>query len=149
MTERGDLEFETIPRLVEIAATRQPDADAIVDVDAGVSRTYAEFATDVLTAARAYAASGIGPGDRVAVWAPNIWEWPVAALGAQAAGGVLVPLNRRFKGAEAAYVLRRSGAKALITVNGFLDTDYVAMLQKAASEEPLPDLATIVVARGD
>src|SRR5215471_11276979 len=106
---RGDLEFETIPRLVEIAAERWPDADAIVDVDAGVRRTYREFADDVLTAARAFRASGIQPGDRVGVWAPNIWEWPVAALGAQTAGAVLVPLNTRFKGAEAAYVIRRSG----------------------------------------
>ncbi len=146
---RGDLEFQTIPRLVEIAAERWPDADAIVDVDAGATRTFAQFAADVLEAARAYAASGIRPGDRVAVWAPNIWEWPVAALGAQAAGGVLVPLNTRFKGAEAAYVLRRSGAKVLVTVNGFLGTDYVEMLAKTTAAEPLPDLATIVVARGD
>jgi acyl-CoA synthetase (AMP-forming)/AMP-acid ligase II len=146
---RGDLEFETIPRLVMIAAERWPEVDAVVDVDAGVTRTYAQFADDVLTAARAFTASGIRPGDRVGIWAPNIWEWPVAALGAQSAGAVLVPLNTRFKGAEAAYVLRRSGAKALITVNGFLDTDYVEMLQKASRDEALPDLATIVVARGD
>src|SRR3954471_24599938 len=146
---RGDLEFETIPRLVEIAAQRWPDVDAIVDVDAGVARSYSDFAEDVLTAARAFTASGIRPGDRVGVWAPNIWEWPVAALGAQSAGAVLVPLNTRFKGTEAAYVLRRSGAKALVTVNGFLDTDYVEMLQKANADEALDDLATIVVARGD
>ncbi|HEY1737732.1 MAG TPA: AMP-binding protein, partial [Acidimicrobiia bacterium] len=67
-TLRGDLEFQTIPRLVETAAERWPDADAIVDVDAGVRRTYAEFADDVLHAARAFTASGIRPGDRVAVW---------------------------------------------------------------------------------
>jgi acyl-CoA synthetase (AMP-forming)/AMP-acid ligase II len=148
-TLRGDLEFQTIPRLVATAAERWPDADAVVDVDAGVHRTFAQFADDVLQAARAFTASGIEPGDRVAVWAPNIWEWPVAALGAQAAGGVLVPLNTRFKGVEAAYVIRRSGAKALVTVNGFLGNDYVDMLHKAASDEPIPELKTIVVVRGD
>ena len=55
----------------------------------------------------------------------------IAALGAIGAGGVLVPLNTRFKGAEAAYVLGRSGARFLCTVTGFLDTDYVAMLREA------------------
>ncbi len=146
---RGDLEFETIPRLVEIAAQRWPDADAVVDVDAGVRLTFAEFAAAVLDAARAFTASGVRAADRVAVWAPNIWEWPVAALGAQTAGGVLVPLNTRFKGGEAAYVIRRSGAKALVTVNGFLGNDYVDMLHKATADEPLPDLSTIVVVRGE
>ena len=63
--------------------------------------------------ARASLASGIERGDRVAVWAPNSLEWIVAALGVTTAGGVLVPVNTRFKGAEAAYVLgaqRRPGA---------------------------------------
>ena len=60
--------------------------------------------------ARRSLASGIEPGDRVAVWAPNSLEWIVAALGVTTAGGVLVPINTRFKGAEAAYVLARSGA---------------------------------------
>ena len=76
-------------------------------------------------------AAGLEPGDRVGIWAPNIAEWVFAALGALGAGGVLVPLNTRFKGAEAAYVLGRSGARFLCTVNGFLGTDYVAMLRDA------------------
>ena len=58
-------------------------------------------------------AAGLQPGDRVGVWAPNIAEWVIAALGAIGAGGVLVPLNTRFKGAEAAFVLGRSGARFL------------------------------------
>ena len=57
-------------------------------------------------------------------------EWIVAALGVTTAGGVLVPINTRFKGAEAAYVLARSGARALFTVRGFLDTDYPALLRE-------------------
>jgi acyl-CoA synthetase (AMP-forming)/AMP-acid ligase II len=62
-------------------------------------------------------------------------EWVIAALGLLGAGAVLVPLNTRFKGPEAAYVLRRSGAKALFTVRGFLGIDYPALLE----EEDIPD----------
>jgi acyl-CoA synthetase (AMP-forming)/AMP-acid ligase II len=99
------------------------------------------------TAARALLASGIQRGDRVAVWAPNSLEWIVAALAATAAGGVLVPVNTRFKGAEAAFVLARSNARVLFTVRGFLDTDYPELLRDAAV--PLPALEHLVVLAGD
>src|SRR5207244_2801959 len=69
-------------------------------------------------------------------------EWVIALLGLSCAGAVLVPINTRWKGAEAADVLRRSRARLLVTVTGFLDTDYVAMLDG----HELPDLDTIVVA---
>jgi acyl-CoA synthetase (AMP-forming)/AMP-acid ligase II len=90
-------------------------------------------------------AAGIHPGDRVAMWAPNMAEWVVAALGLVGAGAALVPLNTRFKGPEAAYVLTRSRARALFTVRGFLGIDYPAMLE----EEDVPHLERIVLLRDD
>ena len=45
---------------------------------------------------------------------------------------MLVPLNTRFKGAEAAYVLRRSRARLLFVTGTFLGTSYVASLRRAA-----------------
>jgi acyl-CoA synthetase (AMP-forming)/AMP-acid ligase II len=60
-------------------------------------------------------------------------------------GAVLVPLNTRFKGAEASYVLRTARARMLLTVDEFLGTDYVGML---ADAEPAPSLEEIVVMRG-
>src|SRR5436305_8802491 len=91
---RGDLRWGTTPRLVVDAAERFGDADAVVDGDTSIS--FSELAARVRQAAGALVGSGIGPGDRVAVWAPNVWEWIVAAMGAQAAGAVLVPVNTRF-----------------------------------------------------
>jgi acyl-CoA synthetase (AMP-forming)/AMP-acid ligase II len=96
-------------------------------------------------AARAFLAAGLARGDRVAIWAPNLWEWIVAATGLQAAGGVLVPLNTRFKGREAGHVLRKSGARALVTVSEFLGTRYV----EALAGEDLPALERIVLLRGE
>ena len=94
--------------------------------------TFRALDAAVREAARAFVASGLQPGDRASVWAPNIHQWIVAALGLYSAGGVLVPLNTRFRGAEAAHVLRTSGARFLFTVTDFLDTDYVALLDEAA-----------------
>ena len=118
---RSEVTWPSIPAMVRDGATRFGDAEAVVDGDRRVS--YAALAGMVAEAARSLMASGVEPGDRVAVWAPNSLEWIVAALGITTAGGVLVPVNTRFKGSEAAYILGRSGAKAVFTVRGFLDTD--------------------------
>ena len=96
--------------------------------------TFRELAALAHRATRAAMAQGIRPGDRVAIWAPNSWEWIVAALGMLGAGAWLVPVNTRFKGDEAAYVLDRADVAALFTVRGFLDTDYVAMLRDTAPQ---------------
>jgi HIP---CoA ligase len=132
----------TIPRAVARAAERFGDRPALEDGDARLS--FRELADAGLAAARACLAAGVERGDRVAIWAPNVAEWVTAAIGLQSAGAALVPLNTRFKGAEAGYVLRRSGARLLFTVAEFLGTDYVAAL---AGEE-LPALREIVTLRG-
>ncbi|MGW1007171.1 FadD3 family acyl-CoA ligase [Streptomyces sp. NPDC002520] len=140
-------EWRTIPRLVRWSAERYADTEAVVD---GRTRiTYAELGARVERAAAACLASGVRLGDRVAVWAPNSLDWMVAALGAVTAGAVLVPLNTRFKGAEAADVLRRSGVRLLFVTGTFLGTSYVASLRRAAGEgvpagpAPLPGLPAL------
>jgi acyl-CoA synthetase (AMP-forming)/AMP-acid ligase II len=135
---------ETIPAMTAAAGGRFGDLLAVVDGDTRLS--YAALFEEARTFGAALVASGIRPGDRVSIWAFNGVEWIVAALGVWQAAAVLVPLNTRFKGAEAVHVLRTSGARFLFTVTDFLDTDYVAMLRAAAPD--LPDLQTIVVARG-
>jgi len=120
------------------------DAAAVVDGTRRIS--YSELEGLVAQAARALVASGLQPGERAAVWAPNSLEWIVAALAITSAGGVLVPVNTRFKGTEAGYVLSRSGARVLFTVRGFLDTDYPALLTEAGVA--LPDLEHTVIVSG-
>jgi len=107
--------------------------------------TYAELLARVNQLAAALISEGIQPGDRVAIWAPNCWEWIVALLGLQSAGAVLVPLNTRYKGLEAADILRRSHARLLFTVEGFLGNEYVSMLSD--HQKDLPDLQRIVLLR--
>ncbi len=151
---RGDLQWGTIPGLVEDAAARFGETEALVDAHgpggSTTRLTFDQLAEQVAGATRAVVANGIERGDRVAIWAPNCAEWVIAALGAVGAGAVLVPLNTRFKGAEAAYILRQSGARLLFTVEGFLGTDYPRLLDQAvAAGEPVPDLERVVVLRSD
>ncbi len=140
---RGDLEWASIPALARWAADTFGDEEAVIDGDAVLSfRELVEVSNRV---GRAYIAAGIEPGDRVAIWSPNIHEWIVALLGLQSAGAVLVPINTRYKGAEAAYLLQASRAKVLVTVNGFLGNKYLTMLEG----HDLPHLEHRVVLRGD
>ncbi len=137
-----------IPDLLKVHVASRPQAIAIEDGDVHIS--FAELEQQRKVAAKAFYAAGIVKGDRIAVWAPNIYEWIVAALGVQSLGGVLVPVNTRMKGAEAAYILNSSGAKILCTVSGFLGFDYPAMLtNEKLANETLPKLNSIIILRGD
>ncbi len=98
-------------------------------MDGAARVSFAELEAHALQAAAAFLRGGIGSGERVAIWAPNSWQWIVACLGAQAAGAAIVPLNTRLKGAEAAYILNRSRACCLISAGHFLNTDYAALLE--------------------
>ncbi|MGW0637993.1 FadD3 family acyl-CoA ligase [Nocardia salmonicida] len=114
--------WETIPQMVLSAGDRFGDAEAIVDGPLRLSFT--DLADRVRRAAGAFVAAGIEKGDRAAIWAPNSAEWIIAAFGLVTAGGVLVPINTRFKAEEAADVVRRSGAELLLVQQGFLGTEY-------------------------
>ncbi len=133
---------QTMIQLLRQAAER---GEQTAIADGGTEISWRELEQRALAAARACIAAGLQHGERAAIWAPNIFEWIVAALGVQCAGAVLTPLNTRFKGREAAWILRRSGARLLFTVRGFLDIDYLDML----AGEDLPGLQRIVLLRGE
>src|SRR3954469_3785357 len=121
----------TIAALVQDAATKFADAEAVVDPDSdGTARrvSFAELGELVRRAAAGCLARGVDPGHRVGIWAPNSLEWVVAALGVVSAGAALVPLNTRFKGDEASYILDKSRARLTFVAPPFLGNDYVAML---------------------
>ncbi len=116
--------WQTIPEMVLSAADRFGDAEAVVDGPLRLSFT--EVVERIRCAAGAFAELGVEKGERVAIWAPNSAEWMIAAFGLLTAGGVLVPVNTRFKAEEAADIIGRSGAKAVLVQKGFLGLDYAA-----------------------
>ena len=120
----GQSAWRTIPEMVASAADRFGDAEAVVD--GPLRLTFREVVDRIHCAAGAFADLGIDKGDRVAVWAPNSAAWIVAAFGVLTAGGVLVPVNTRFKPDEAGDIITRSQAKAVLVQKGFLDQDYPA-----------------------
>lgn len=150
----GTSQLRTIPQQLEYAAGAWPDKSAIEDGE--VTLTFSQLKDAALRGARGLIAAGVQHGDRVGIWAPNCWEWIVAGLAIHLVGGAIIPLNTRYRGPEAAYILEKSGASALFTVEGFLNTSYVTMLRDAAGGATeagpvagLPKLKTLIVLRGD
>ncbi|HEX4016553.1 MAG TPA: FadD3 family acyl-CoA ligase [Frankiaceae bacterium] len=135
----------TIPAAMDRATNEFADRQAVVDGERQVS--YRQLGADVRRAAGALLAAGVERGDRVAVWAPNSYEWIVIAFGIGTIGAILVPVNTRFRGEEAADVIRRTRAKVLLVSNGFLGNDYVSMVRAGAGSgdgsRPVPGLAQL------
>ncbi|QXW04993.1 FadD3 family acyl-CoA ligase [Rhodococcus globerulus] len=127
--------------MVLSAADRFGTAEAVVD--GPVRITFVELADRVRRAAGALASIGVDKGDRVAIWAPNSAEWIIAAFGILTAGGVLVPVNTRYKADEAADIIRRSGAKAVLVQKGFLGLEY-----SAPDDVPVIDLKSDFLSSG-
>jgi len=132
----------TLPQL--IAASAETYAERVAISDGDVALTYRQLDDARRETGRAFLAAGLAPGDRIAIWAPNMYQWIIAAIGAQSVGAVLVPLNTRLKGGEAAYILRASGARLLFTVDDFLGVHYPALLQG----QSLPALEQTVLLSG-
>ncbi|WP_245620500.1 FadD3 family acyl-CoA ligase [Cryptosporangium arvum] len=133
----------TIPAALRRAAERWPGETAIVEN--GAHTTWSELGDRATAIARALIGSGVRPGDRVGLWAPNSADWIAISMGVYAAGAILAPVNTRFTGAEAARVLRTAGARFLFTVDDFLGADYSRALE--VDPELLGSLDVVVITR--
>lgn len=134
-------EASTIPALLIETAAAHGDAEAVVDSE--VRWTYDELHAQVRKVVAALVETGVRPGERVALWGRNGHRWIAAALGVLSAGAVLVPVNTRYKGAEAHSLLQRSGTRLLLVDDGFLGNDYSGMLRAAAGTAELPEMVAM------
>ena len=136
---------QSTPAALAHAARTWPTQQAVVDTQWGatVELTYAELLEQVRDFAAALVASGFSPGDRGAIWSPNSYHWPIAALGIQYAGGVLVPLNTRYTTTEAVDVIERSQVAAVVVSGDFLGVDHADDLL-AEHRRSLPELVVRV-----
>ena len=88
----------------------------------------AELARQADGAARALMRLGVGRGDRIALWLPNCPEWFALFIAAARIGAIAVMVNTRYRSAEVADIVGRSGAKALFLWPDFRGIDFPAIL---------------------
>jgi fatty-acyl-CoA synthase len=142
--ESADLVDHTVGGLLTLRAETHPDFLAIVGVGhddgAEIRLSYAQLyveASHVATALSELAQ----PGSYVAIWAPNVVEWPIIQYGAALAGVVLVALNPALREAELEYALTHSGATVLLHADCNRDHDMARVV--AALRPKLPQLRCI------
>ena len=129
---------KSIPELTQLAAKKFSNKVAIEDRQ--VQLTFQELEEQSNKASNGFISLGLKEGDRVGIWAPNCYEWIVSALGVLKCGAILVPLNTRFKGQEADYIINKSSIKFLFTMENFLGINYSQMINK----EKLQSLEKII-----
>ena len=106
--------------------------------------TYADFGRRIRDVGRSALALGLRRGDRFVIWAPNSPRWMFSALGCVSVGGVMVPINTRFKTLEAIDIIERVKPKLLFVTRDFLGRDYLAEL-RASNPTAIRGIQVIVV----
>ena len=107
-------------------AEATPEAPAFLHGDQVVS--FAELHDQALRAAQGLADLDVGPGDRVALWLPNMPAYPVLYLACTRLGAIAVAVNTRYRAVEVADIVGRSGAKVLTCAPGFRGIDFLSIL---------------------
>lgn len=135
---------DTVGSLLAKRAMEFPDRLGLVGTRHGdgaeVRLTWAEVLDEaelIATGLRSLAA----PGDYVALWAPNVAEWPLVQYGAAIAGVTLVALNPVLRQSELEYALRHSGASVLLHADRSRDYDLAAVA--AAARATIADLTVV------
>jgi fatty-acyl-CoA synthase len=116
----------TLSALLGAAAGRAPDGPALIHGERRLS--FAELEASSRRVAQGLAELGVAPGDRVALWLPNVPAWFTLYLACARLGAIAVAVNTRFRSAEVEDTVGRSGAKVLALMPGFKAIDFAAIL---------------------
>ncbi len=134
---------QTIGDNLDATVARWPERLALVDCAQGIRWTYAEFAAEVDTMARALLAVGLHGGDRVGIWSPNCAEWTVVQYATAKIGAILVNINPAYRSHELTYVLNQAGIRMLVTAESFKTSNYVGMIESVRGS--VPSLEHVIV----
>ena len=124
----------TFPQVLDRMVEEFPDQYAFRYTTLDYTRTYAQFRDDVDEFARSLIAMGVKAGDHVAIWATNVPAWYITFWATVKIGAVLVTVNTAYKIHEAEYLLRQSDTHTLVMVDGYKDSDYVAIIKELCPE---------------
>ncbi len=124
----------TIPELLAWRAAH--DTDRVFLVVDGRDVTFGDLDRLATQVAAGLASWGIGPGDRVAVAAPNGLAWLGLFFGAARLGAALVTLNPRYREQEFRTMLNQSGSRLLLCPAATPEFDFAAFFAGFRAEVP-------------
>ncbi len=127
--------------LLDDAVAARPHGTALVYGDQ--QETFVQLRNRALALARGLQGLGIGRGDCVAIWLPNVPLWVALLFACARLGAPVMALNTRFKSAELGDILGRSGARMLVYWPAFRGIAFTAILE-GVERACLGDLRHIV-----
>ncbi|MGB1687902.1 MAG: AMP-binding protein, partial [Ilumatobacteraceae bacterium] len=127
---------ETIDANFRATVAAHPDREALVVRHQGVRWSYTELDAEIDRLARALLASGLAVGDRVALWAPNRYEWVLAQYATARIGVIMVCINPAYRTHELEFALNQSGSVMLLAAPEFKTSNYRQMWADVAEQCP-------------
>ena len=105
--------------------------EALISIHQSYRATYSQFWQQVEEVAKAFLAIGVKKGDRVALWAPNCYEWVLVQYATARIGVILVNINPAYRTSELAYVLGQSETSVIVSAVAFKSSSYKTMIEEA------------------
>jgi fatty-acyl-CoA synthase len=112
-------------------------------IDRGRPVSFGELEGESRRVARGLQQLGVRPGDRVAIWLPNVPAWLAAFFACAQLGAIAVLVNTRFRSHELTDILHRSRSRVLLFWPEFKGIDFCAILG-ACDPHALEHLESIV-----
>ena len=156
------LMHKTIATALRERVEAHPEREVFVFPEQGIRKTYAEFYEEARGLASSLVALGVKPGDRVGLWAPNVYEWTLTQFATAIAGFVMVPrlcspgstlaftipsfqanINPAYQAHELEYCLKKIGVRTLLSASHFKSQDFYKLICEAAPELPGQDAAAM------
>ena len=125
---------DTLGRVLEREVARHPDREFMVYPDRDLRFTYGEFDQRVNCLAKGLLAIGLARGDHLGIWATNVPDWLTLLFATAKIGVVAVTVNTAYRLHELEYLVAQSDVQALCLIDGFRDSDYVAMINDLVPE---------------
>jgi len=127
---------ETLGQVIDRAAVDFGSTEAVVFVHQNIRRTWLEIKQEADRLAHGFLSLGLERGDRIGIWATNLYEWQLTQYAAAKAGLALVNVNQAYQTKELEYCLKKAGIRTLVAADGYATSNYYSMLT-----ELLPELA--------
>jgi long-chain acyl-CoA synthetase len=119
--------------IIRESCRRFPGKTAIVDSSCGRRLTYAEYGELIESIAHGLVAAGLNPGEVVAIFLANSWEFCATYHAVTLAGAIPTLLNPTYREREVRFQLENSGAAFLITDAQFItgvDLSHLSTLRR-------------------
>ncbi|XP_078673285.1 medium-chain acyl-CoA ligase ACSF2, mitochondrial-like [Branchiostoma floridae x Branchiostoma belcheri] len=126
---------KTIGLVLQETAEKSPDKEAVVFCAEGIRKTFSQLLKETDALAAGLLALGFQPGDRLAVWSPNRYEWVLTQYATAKVGIILVAVSPMFGPEELKYALNKVQPQGIVIAPTSPKKDFHKVLMSVVKSE--------------